>query len=254
MSSGPGSQKTETKPWKGLRPYLSTGFQYALRDILQRPLEFFPGSTVTPFSPETELGLGGITNRAAMGSSLNPAAQGQVMDTLGGEYFAQGGAFDAAKDAIASSVIPGVDSTFGAGRRFGSPLHAEAISRGVSRGLSPYLDAERGRMMQASALAPQLAREDYFDMDRLLGVGAQREDLYSRELADQMARWDFAQQEPAQRIGTYMSMLQGGSPYGTTKTSGGGGGKGPGQIGLGALGGAATIAGMGGPGGFGWWG
>lgn len=256
MSGGGGgrSQTTETQPWKQLRPYLGRGFHEALVNVLERPLEFFPGSTVTPFAPETQAGLLGMTNRAAMGSALNPAAQGQIMDTLSGDYFGGGEAFEAAKDAITSSVVPGVDSTFGLGRRFGSPLHAQAIGRGVSRGLAPYLESERGRMMQASAMAPTLAREDYYDLDRLMGVGARREDLYSRELADQMARWDFAQQEPGTRIANYMNLLQSGSPYTTTRTSGGGGGKGAGQTALGVLGGAASVAGLGGPGGFGIWG
>ena len=35
-----------------------------------------------------------MTNRAMQGSELNPAAQGQVMDTLGGKYLAGGEGYD----------------------------------------------------------------------------------------------------------------------------------------------------------------
>ena len=254
MGKGSSDTTTSTSPWSGLQPYLSTGFEAAFNDVLNNPLEFFPNSTVTPFSPETEYGLGAMTNRAAMGSPLNPAAQGQVMDTLSGKYLTGGEGYDAYLDSVMSDVRPQVDSQFAAGGRTGSGMHSESLGRGLGRGMAPLYNAERGRMMQASGMAPQLAREDYYDIDRLMGVGAKREDLYSRELGDQMARWDFAQNEPGNRISQYMGLLQGGAPYSTSTTKGGGGGKSGGQTALGALGGATSIAGLGGPGGFNWWG
>jgi hypothetical protein len=237
MAKG-GSQEVSNDPWAGVQPYLTHGFQYALRDVLDRPLEFFPNSTVTPFSPETQYGLGATTSRALGGSPLNPAAQGQIMDTLGGNYLAGGEGYDAYLDSVLSSVRPNVESQFAASGRSGSPLMGEALGRGIGRGMAPLYNAERSRMMQASAMAPQLAREDYYDIDRLMGVGAKREDLYSRELADQMGRWDFAQQEPGARTGQYMNLLQGGLPFGTQRTSGGGKGS---TLGMG-LGGALGLA------------
>lgn len=254
MGKGSSDTTTSTSPWSGLQPYLSTGFEAALGDVLNNPLEFFPNSTVTPFSQETEYGLGAMTNRAGQGSPLNPAAQGQVMDTMSGKYLTGGEGYDAYLDSVMSDVRPQVDSQFAAGGRTGSGMHSESLGRGLGRGMAPLYNAERGRMMQASAMAPQLAREDYYDIDRLMGVGAKREDLYSRQLGDQMARWDFSQQEPGARIGQYMGLLQSGLPFGTQKTSGGGGGKGAAETGLGVAGAGASLAGMGGPGGFGWWG
>lgn len=253
--SGGGSQNQEVSsdPWGGVQPYLSELFRYGQRDVLERPLEFYPESTVVPFAPETEYGLGATTNRAAMGSALNPAAQGQVMDTLGGKYMAGGEGYDAYLDSLMSSVRPAVDSQFAAAGRTGGALRSEALGRGIGRGMAPLYDAERSRMMQASSLAPQLAREDYYDIDRLGGVGARREDLYGRQLGDQMQRWNFAQSEPFGRLSRYSTLLQGGLPFGTQETSGGSG-KGAGQTAMGGLGAASSIAGMGGPGGFGMWG
>lgn len=207
------SQEVDTDPWSGVQPHLLELFREGEANVLDRPLEFFPDSTAVPFSPETELSLAAQTGRALTGNPLNQMSQQQVGNTLAGNYFAQGAGFDAAKDAVVSSVMPGVDSQFGGGGRFGGPLQAEALGRGVSRGLAPFLDAERGRMMEASAMAPQLAREDYFDIGQLGDVGLQREDLFGRTLQDQVDRWNFEQQEPFERISNFSSILQPGLQF-----------------------------------------
>lgn len=207
------SNDVDTDPWSGVQPYLTRLFREGQENVLDRPLEFFPGSTAVPFSPETEFSLGAQTGRSVFGNPLNPAAQQQVGNTIAGDYFGQGAGFDAAKDAVTSSVMPAVDSQFGRGGRFGGPLQAEALGRGVSRGLAPYLDAERNRMMEASAMAPDLAREDYFDIGQLGQVGAQREDLYGRTLQDQVDRWNFGQQEPFNRISNFSSLIQPGLSF-----------------------------------------
>lgn len=222
MTSGYKSGKSndvDTDPWGGVQPYLRTLFGEGQQNILERPLEFYPESTTVPFSPETDVALAAQTGRAFSGNPLNPMAQQQVGDTLAGNYFGQGAGFDAAADAVTSAVMPGVDSQFGTGGRFGGALQAEALGRGVSRGMAPYLDAERNRMMQASEMAPELAREDYFDIGQLGDVGAAREDLYSRELQDQVDRWNFAQQEPNTRISNFSNILQPGLQFSSQQGS-----------------------------------
>ena len=205
------TQEVDTDPWEGVQPYLRELFREAQANVLNRPLEFYPDSTVVPFAPETEAALAAQTGRSVFGSPLNPAAQQQVYDTMTGGYFGQGAGFDLAKDAIASAVVPAVDTQFGTAGRFGGPLQAEALGRGISRGLAPYL--ERNRMMAASEMAPELAREDYFDIGQLGQVGMQREDLYGRSLQDLVDRWNFAQQEPFSRISDYSSLLQPGLSF-----------------------------------------
>lgn len=210
------TSQSSTKPWSGVRGPLKRGIRQAESQVLNQPLEFFPNETFTPFAPETELALAAQTGRALFGNPLNPMAQGQVGDTLAGSYLGQGPGWDQITDAVTSAVIPAADSAFGAGRRFGSPLHAEAVARGTSRGLAPFLDAERGRMMQASAMAPSLAREDYYDMDRLGTVGARQEDLYGRALQSQVDRFTFDQDEPYTRISRFMNLIQPGLGFSTT--------------------------------------
>ena len=121
-----------------------------------------------------------------------------------------------------SEVQPRVASTFArAGRTGGSPLHAEALGRGVSRGMAPYLFGEYGRergiMEGAAARAPGLAREDYYDPAKLGQVGAARESKAEEGLAEEIARFNFGQQEPTNRLAQYMNLIQGN--YGGTSTA-----------------------------------
>ena len=245
---GGGTTTTSTQnndPWSGQQQYLTTGFERAETDVLNRPLEYFPDDTVIPFSPETEAALGRQSARAWEGSPLLAGAQGYTGDVLGGDFFntptirgdfldpSTNPFFSGVSDAVLSQVQPQVASTFArAGRTGGSPLHAEALGRGVSRGMAPFLFGEYGRerglqesafgreraaQEGAAARAPGLAREDYFDIERLGDVGAAREGKSEERLADQIARFNFAQEEPTNRLAQYTNLIRGN--YGGTSTS-----------------------------------
>ena len=228
MSGGGGSPETNNEPWSSQKPYLEQGFRGAERDVKNRLLEYFPGSTVIPFSPETEMALGATANRALSGSPLLGAAQDYTGDVLSGEYLdpETNPFFEGMMDSVVSAVRPGIDSRFAmAGRSGTSPLAAEALGRGVSRGAMPWLASEYGRergiMEGAAARAPGLAREDYYDIDRLGQVGGVREGQAGRELQDVMNRYNFAQGEPTNRLAQYMGLIQGN--YGRTSSTSGGG-------------------------------
>ncbi len=227
---GESTQQTSNKPWSGAQEPLRKGYAAAEQFILDRPTEFFPGSTVIPFAPETEAALGAQTGRSLLGSPLLGQAGGYTSDVLSGQYLSpESNPFlSQVADMVRSEVQPAVQSSYGlAGRTGTSPGATEAMSRGISRGLAPYLFGEYGRergfQESAAARAPGLAREDYYDIDRLGQVGMQREGQAREELADQMARWEFAQTEPAQRAQAYNATI-GGLPMPmaqTTRTSGG---------------------------------
>ncbi len=196
---------------------------------------------------------GGVMSGNFLGSRPGQAGA-YTSDVLGGEYLDGSGAegADASKmyDSILSAVEPAVASRWGrAGRMGGSPLAAESFGRGVTRGIAPYEfqaaesaadrasreymqerglmegaagreyglhGMERGFMEDAARRAPGLAREDYFDIGKLAEVGAMREGKKRERLADRMARWDFAQNEPGNRIEQYMRLISGN--YGGTTT------------------------------------
>ncbi len=214
---------TDTGPWSAQQPYLRTGFQRAQTDVLDRPLEYFPGSTVVPYSPETEAALGAQATRATEGSPLLAGAQDYTGDVLSGQYLdpSSNPFLAGVSDAVLSQVQPQVASQFSlAGRTGGSPLQAEALGRGVSRGMAPFLFGEYGRergiMEGAAARAPGLAREDYYDPSQLAQVGAARELKSEEALSEDIARFNFGQQEPTNRLAQYMNLIQGN--YGGTST------------------------------------
>ena len=215
-----GSSEQSNEPWSVAQPFLQRGYEEAERQILDRPTEFFPGSTVVPFAPETMMALGGQSNRAMMGSPLLPQSQGYTGDVLSGAYLSpENNPFlGGVTDAVLSQVQPQVAASFGmAGHGAGSPLASEALGRGVSRGMAPYLFGEYGRergiQERAAERAPYLAREDYFDIGQLGAVGATREAQAQRELGDQIQRWEFAQQEPPRRTMDYLRAIQGIQAY-----------------------------------------
>ena len=224
-SSGGGTtQATQnTEPWGAQQPYLKTGFQQAQKNVLNRPLDYFPESTVVPFAPETEAALGAQGNRAMQGSSLLGQAQGYTGDVMGGQYLdpSSNPFLAGVSDAVTSQVRPGVDSMFAGSGRAGSPAHAEALGRGVSRGMAPYLfneyGRERGMQEAAAGRAPSLAREDYFDIGQLANVGATREGKAQEQLQDSVSRWNFAQSEPTNRLAQYSNLI--GGNYGGTSTA-----------------------------------
>lgn len=237
-SSGQSTESTSTsEPWAGLQPFLQSGYRTAERNILNRPTEFFQGSTVVPFASETRSALDATSNRASQGSPLLKASQDYTQGLLTDP------ASTSVYDSILSDVRPGIDSSFAFGRRTGSPAHAEALGRGLGRAFAPYAESAAGR-------APGLAREDYYDIGRLADVGAARESKAGERLQEDVSRFNFNQTEPQQRVMSYMQALSGFPGVGGTTTarqqSSGRNSSNPllTAAGLG-LGGAATAGGLG---------
>lgn len=227
MSKGKGSTTTVQKsdPWIGQQPFLRRGFREA-GSFLDQPAE----SLVAGFDPAQQQALGLMEQRALSGNQLLPQAQGEIGSTLAGDYMF-GPGMDRITDYVMSSVRPNVDASFASGGRYGSGLHAESLGRGVARGLTPFIDAERNRMMQAAFGAPGLAAADYQDPQQLFNVGGMRQGQQQTEL-------DAAYNQ----LRKYMGVVGGGNFGGQTTTTQPMQGSSPL---LGAAGGAAAGAGLG---------
>lgn len=262
MSSGGGQTRTEniskSEPWSGVQPFYRKGFAEAETNVLDRPLQFFPGSTVEPFAPETEQALQMQSQRALGGDPNFSAGQQQLQQTLGGDYLNPGNpAQQGMLDRITGDVGRAVDSRYASAGRFGSPAHAEAVGRGISDAYAPLqfgaFENERSRQMGLVPQARDFGNQPYTDAAALGQVGATREALGQEQTAEDVARHTFEQLEPSQRIGQFMQLLGGGyggqtTSFGTSRGGGGGlGGIGEG-IGLGIQGlGMAFPGGLGTP-------
>ena len=225
MGGGQSGTQTTTQssaPWSGQQPYLQQGFQQAANLYGGQGPQYFPFSTVTPFSGQTEQALQMGENRAMAGSPNLQAGQAENLKTLGGDYLSQGNPYmDQVMGRIRSTVQPGIESRFAGSGRIGSGAHAESLSRGMSDAIAPYAfnayESERGRMGQAAAQAPGLGMADYGDIDRLGGIGARREGLGQEQLQDLISRFNYGQQQPYNQLQGFMGTI--GGNYGQQQTT-----------------------------------
>lgn len=239
---GGGGETQETEPWEEQQPYLKKGFRAAEQDVLNRPTEFYGGQTYADFTPE-QLQAQELTAARALNNPLLGIGQGQVAQTAAGAYGFGSPYMQNIQDQMVASAREQVDPMFAqAHSRVGSPGHAEALGRGVARGMTPYMEAERGRQLQAAGMAPQMAMADYADIQALGGVGMQKQALDQAAINEQMARFQYEQDEPTRRIQDYMGLVGGGNYGGVTRVDTGGGN----PI-MGTAGGALSGAMMGAP-------
>ena len=242
-----GTVTTETQVPDYLRPFYNDVLRVG-QNVSRQPREYFPNSTVVPFSPETEAALAGTTARALGGSPLTNTAQQQQLATIQGGYLdpRSNPAYQSVVDSVTADVLPEAYKSYASGGQFfGSPVETEAVAKGLSRGLAPYTFDQYNReraLQQTSALSsPALAATDYQDLNALLGVGGTREDLNRAYLQEAIDRFNFAQEEPRTRLGEYANLVFG-APVGfnqTTQQTAKGGSVLGGAAG-GALSGAAT--------------
>jgi hypothetical protein len=215
-SGGGGTQTTVQKsdPWAGQQPFLQQVYGLAQGTYGSAPMNFFPGQTYANLAPETEQALQMQTQRAQQGSPLTGAAQNQLTSTLQGDYLSAGNPyFSQMFDPVAGEVRSRIDSQFNRSGNYGSSAHMNAVASGLSNAASQLAyqnyQGERENQMKAGLLAPQIAQQDYFDASKLAEVGGVREDLSQQGINEQMARHDFYQMEPWQRLQLYNNLIQG---------------------------------------------
>lgn len=206
-----------------------------------------------------------MQGRRALGESLSGAASnlyGQEYENERQTQLQAAGQIEAARQgniaqrlgaagALNQAALQGAGTQLSAAQLLGG-LSSEDLNRllGVGEGLSENYSDERTKQMVAAGMSPELAKQDHLDIAALGDVGAQKEAYNQAHLNDQIARWNFEQQLPANKLAQYMPMIQGN--YGGTGTTtqpyyGSGGGSGMGSligtgVGAAALGLGAALA------------
>ena len=223
-------------PWGPQQDYLKTGFARAQSDILDKPLSYYPNSTVVPFSGQTESALQRQEQRAMGGSPLVGAAQAEAQRTIQGDYLNANPYLNQAMNAAVrpmvenfqTSIMPSIQGGFSGRGRYGSGLQAfqqQQAGKNLMQQMGDvgsrmaYADygAERGRQQAALQAAPTLAAQDYMDINQLAQAGAAREAQAGSELQDQISRFQFEQQAPRDALTQYMTLV-GGGQYGGQST------------------------------------
>lgn len=212
MSSGGGKTQTQTTnnaPWKGQIPYLDTLFKGAKNLYDQGPRQYYPGETYAGMSPVSQTALEGITQRGLEGSPLNKASSSYLQDVLGGKYLNQQ---SPGWDAVANAARSGADSTYAGLGRYGSGAHDTAVAQAVG-GLQ-YQDYanQLGRMDQAAALAPQVAGQDFIDLNAVNQAGQQYQGELQNQINADLQRYNYQQNAPYANLQDFGSII--GQNYG----------------------------------------
>lgn len=214
MSSSSGKTQqvnTVNAPWSGQQPFLSDVFTRAQNQFNAGPQTYYPNSTVVPFSGQTEQALGRLEAAGNDPNSLTRQAQGNLGATLRGDFLSAGNPyFSGMMDRVANQIRPRLDAQFN-GANYGGSLHqgamASALTDAASNLAFQNYGQERGNQMQGMLFAPQL---NTADVQPLVQVGQMREDMASRELQDQINRFNFNQQAPDEALRRYASLVAGG--------------------------------------------
>lgn len=211
--SGGGSTKTvqttqDQSPWSPQQPFLMQGFEEARRLYGSPEPQYYPGQTVADTSQFTTQGQNAGMRAAEQNANLNARTAGGYYVNAGNPYF-QG-----MMTNLGNAMRPQIDSAFAGAGRGGSGAHAQAFAsaladQGGRLAYQNYGD-ERARQIAAS--------QDYSPQQFMMGVGQQQEAKQGQYLGDAAARWDFAQNQPAQKLAQYMGLV-GNRSYGGQNVS-----------------------------------
>jgi hypothetical protein len=230
-SSSPQRTTTTTEPPAFIRPFMEYGAQQSRALYETGGPSYYGGNTVVPFSQQTEAALGVTEARAMGGSPVNQAAQNYATGILGSAPTSQfGGAsnpyLDAQFNRAADATQQRLQSGFaGNGRNIEAARPAASqelndLATGIYGGayenernrMAEDLARQRSTQFGVAGLSPQLANQDYVDLNALQGVGGQVEDLTGRLMEDQAARWDFSQNAPQMNLDNYIARVTGSYP------------------------------------------
>lgn len=174
-------------PWANQQPYLHDLFSKAQDAYVHNP-------QVAAQSPYTQAAQALTAQRALAGSPVTDAMQANIQDTLGGRYLNAGyGANE--NPYLENAISRALDKAKGSFLDTYGGAHTDLQNSGFKEGLSRVLaetatdaynqnyQTERNRQMQAAALAPSAALQDYLNLQQLAGAGSSQEARSMYEIA-----------------------------------------------------------------------
>lgn len=227
MSSGGGgsTQKSTstTTPWAGVQPYI-TDYLNKGQAQFNTPFQYNTGDQIAGFSPEQQYALSAQTQRAIQGSPVNAAAQGNITNTLNGNYLSPDSNPYLAQNVnkALGDVTARVNSQFN-NNNFGSSANQELLTRNLGDTASQMYGQnytnERNNQLQAAGMAPTLANTDYQDIAALGDVGAQRQNLSNQYLNQANNLFTSNYQYPQQQLDNYGNVIRTGMGGGSSTTN-----------------------------------
>ena len=225
--SNPSSVTTtsSTEPSEFIKPYYTQAINSA-QELYENPNapSFFPNNTYVDFAPETNTALQLASARAIQGNPLLGSSQQEINKILSGDYLdpTTNPYSQALFNQMAGDVTSQVNSQFTNAGRFGSGANQEILARSLGElGNKVYGDQynqERANMVNATQIAPQLGEMDYNDIGKLQQIGQEKESLEMAKLQDAIARYDYDQTQPYQKLNQYLGSLGAAVPSNTLTT------------------------------------
>jgi hypothetical protein len=247
-------ESANTSPWSVQTPYLKKGFKRAGK-LFNRPMQYFPESTVASMGQPTTDAINQIIGQSQNNPYLAGATDyfdqsvgGGFLPTPSNQYSFSGGGvggpsmssgnpyLDAMYQAgtaastrnFTQNVVPGLGAKFGMSGRSGSPgmMNAlQAASTGYGEGMGNFAadlygtayENERRRQQEMAMFAPELMNAQLGASAAGLEASQLLDEQRQRELSDQVARFQFEQEEPWKRLERYMGNISG--AYGSNKTA-----------------------------------
>lgn len=231
MGGGKGGGSTSSTvtqkadPWAGIQPQLTqaAGDTQNLYNQGMLAPKAYQGQTYADFSPLQQQAMDLTTQRATNGSPINTANAGLLTDTLNGNYLNPdtNPYLKDTYDQAAKSVQGTVNGAFGQAGRYGSGLNQQTLGNSLDNlatGIyGQNYQQERSRQAASSALAPQVANQDYTDLSALSNVGSQQQGQSQNAINDAITRFNSATAAPGQNIQNYIGLLNGaGGNYGSS--------------------------------------
>lgn len=209
-------------------------------NLSDSPYQGYGGKTIADMTPEHEMGLEAITNRAIYGSPIMGAANTNLENTMTGQYMNPdsnpwlANMVADSNEQIAKAYSQGTaaqtDKMFSQGNAMGGSAYQQAVQNNqdtLSRTLAQnttgiygqnYMN-ERANQMNAMGYAPSYAASDYMDMQSLLGVGDVRRGYNQDVLSANYGKWLQQQADPYTKLDVLANSIKGAVGGGGTISS-----------------------------------
>lgn len=179
----------------------------------QKPLSFPDFSTVPSQSQATQDAQRLLLERAFGGSPYDTLAGRTLSATARGDYLdpTANPSYQGLVDRITGDVGGAVNARFADSGRAGSQANSEAAARGITDALAPVLfqsfQNERGNQLNAARTLPAISQLDFLNLNQAGQVGQQLDARKAALLQDRLDRFNFAQNEPINRLSLLGSRL-----------------------------------------------
>jgi hypothetical protein len=189
-------------------------FQQAAMQAATRPLEQQFSNQVLPsiaslYSKAGRYGSGAMQNALGTATEAQTRALGDITSNMANQqYMAERGLQQSALGQLAGVSQQDIANRFAGASGLGGLQQAQfGTQLQAAGGLAQTQATDLARQLQASAAAPSIYAQQYIPSQQLAQIGAAQEQIAQLPLQEQMNRFYFNQQLPAQQLQSYLSSI-----------------------------------------------